>query len=189
KATIDQFERVFSHVTLILAPDAGNDWPNPSGPLHTPTDPSLYTTECSANGNNTMSCAAKTEVIEYFLAASGSNGKATQVGGMTAGSRILPGDIGVAGVKVLAGLTPSPPLPPVQGGAEFDYPVSGGSTIYQQDCPDYSPSNPTPSDCQPNAEEGALATFKVFFSATPVADDFGAPAVVPGLDQVPVQYV
>jgi len=181
--TIDAYELIFSHVTLILGPDAGNDWPNPPGPVQTPTDQWLYTTECSANASNAMSCAAKTEVIQYFLDASGPNGKATQVGGLTAGSRIATGDIGIASVKVLTGLTPSP-LPPIQGGAEFDHSVSGGSTIYQQDCPDYTPSNQKPADCQPTAEEGAAATFKVFFSGTPVGGDFGAMS-----GSAPVQYI
>jgi len=186
KSTIDSYETIFSHVTLILGPDAGNDWPNPPGPVHTPTDQWLYTTECSANSNNAMSCAAKAEVIEYFIGASGPNGKATQVGGLTAGSRVPPGDIGMASVKVLTGLTPSP-VPPIQGGAEFDHSVWLGDTKWQQDCADYSyPDNQQPSDCNPTAENGATATFKAFFSGTSVSD-FGA---VPGpLPAPPLQYI
>ena len=81
-----------------------------------------------------MSCEAKTEILSYFLTVTGSNGKGTQVGGMTASSQSTNGNIGVPGVKVLTSLAPAPAVPFV-GGAEFDHPISESRTMEETGCP------------------------------------------------------
>jgi hypothetical protein len=180
--TIDAYERIFNGITLFLGPDAGQDLPefkkqNP-GPVTVHPDNTLWAIDC--NGATTdaqpRSCEAKTEILSYFVTEAGANSKATQVGGMTASSAFVTGDIGVPGVKALTSLSP-----PLLGGAEFDHPVSSGPNVQEQGCADFPAS---PSSCAVTAEEGAYNTFEVFFYGTPAAAYYGG---VPG--PVPVQYV
>ncbi len=71
-------------MTLVLSPDAGNYLPElPTAAL----DPPLYNLEC-ANANDPYSCAAKTNILSYFLYKGGQDGpdaKVARVGGMTRG--------------------------------------------------------------------------------------------------------
>jgi hypothetical protein len=121
---IDAAESLFTGITLFLGPDAGQDFPNFSQTITPHSDNTLFAQDCSSTPNSAiMSCEAKTEILAYFLKVTGPNGKGTQVGGMNASSRLTPGNIGIAGVKVLTGLTP-PPAVPLIGGAEFDHAVS-----------------------------------------------------------------
>jgi len=125
-----------------------------------------------------MSCEAKTEILSYFVNEAGSNGKSSQVGGMTASSVLTPGNIGIAGVKVLTSFTP-PPSPVFQGGAEFDFAVSEPSTVQEEGCPKY------PKKCKNlSTEEAGYNVLKVLFNGTPSAASYGG---TPG--PAPVQYL
>ena len=124
KQAIDAYESIFSGVTLFIGADAGNDFPSFSQTVTPHADNTLFAQDCSSTAKpELMSCEAKTEVLSYFLTVTGSNGKGTQVGGMTASSPATIGNIGIPGVKLLTSLSP-PPSPPFVGGAEFDKPVS-----------------------------------------------------------------
>src|ERR1051326_6698662 len=173
--TIDTYEHPFSGVTLTLSPDGGTDLPE----LRVDTPPELaplIQEECSRTPTP-LSCAAKTEVIQYFVNATCLaspncvNGKSTQVGGLRASSDDRTGNIGIAGVKLVTSWTP-PPSPPLLGGAEFDHPVSGKRT-QQMGCPDYS-KNTTPITKCPGltVEEAAYNVMAVFFDHTLAAAYF-----------------
>jgi hypothetical protein len=185
--TIDMYEKTFAGVTLFLVPDAENDLPEFSQNVTPHADNTLFAVDCSQSPKYIMSCEAKTEILSYFVTVTGANRKATQVGGMTAGSPATPGSLGVPGVKVLTSLTPAP-SPPFSGGADFDFAVSSASLIQQQGCPNYPTACPglTP-------EQAAYNTMAVFFYGTPSAAYFGAP-VGPGrlqtlaLDYTDIQY-
>lgn len=179
KQAIDSAEAIFTGVTLFLGPDAGNDFPNYSQNVTPHPDNTLFAVDCaSPPSNELMSCEAKTEILSYFLTVTGPNGKGTQVGGMTASSSLTPGNIGIAGVKVLTGLTP-PPAIPLIGGAEFDAAVSSASTLQQQGCP-----NPNGGCTGLTIEEGAYNSFNAFFYGTPAAAFYGGVA-----GAAPIQYV
>ena len=92
-------------------------------PLPPFTSP-IYPVDCSA-AIYPRSCEAKAEIISYFIAATGPNGKATLVGGLTASSDIAFGDIGMSGVKLVTSLSPPFGPPAIFGGAEVDHPISG----------------------------------------------------------------
>ncbi len=189
KQAIDAYEAIFSDITIFSNPDAADDFPEQPYPVVVHHDNTLYAVDCSTDTGEQMSCEAKTEILSYFVAVKGRNKKATQVGGMTAGSNINTGDIGVPGVKVLTSLTPEP-RPPILGGAEFDLAVSSPSMIQQQGCPNYSPKNPNPADCKYlTPEQAAYNTFTVFFDATPYAADFGGSSSIPPIENAPIQYV
>ncbi len=180
--TIDAYESIFSGVTLFLGPDAGQDLPefkkqNP-GPVTVHPDNTLWAIDCigATTDAQPRSCEAKTEILSYFVTEAGANSKATQVGGMTASSAFLTGNIGVPGVKVLTSLSP-----PFLGGAEFDHPVSNGPNVQEQGCTDFPTS---PSSCAVTAEEGAYNTLEVFFYGTPAATYYGG-TTGPG----PMQYI
>ncbi|HMK96779.1 MAG TPA: hypothetical protein VK425_04470, partial [Acidimicrobiales bacterium] len=139
--TITYYEKAFSGVTLVLTPDSGGDLPDfghsvaQTSSWAKAKDNDLYGTECAASIATTdpanplygelMSCEAKTEVLSYFVGATGPNGKATKVGGMTASSPTTfgAGDIGIPGVKFFIERSPAP-SPLIGAGAEFDFPVS-----------------------------------------------------------------
>lgn len=189
KQAIDAYEAIFSGITIFSNPDAANDFPEQPYPFVVHPDNTLYAVDCSTDTGEQMSCEAKTEILSYFVAVNGRNKKATQVGGMTAGSNINTGDIGVSGIKLLTSLTHSS-RPPILGGAEFDLAVSNPSMIQQQGCPNYSPKNPNPDDCKYlTPEQAAYNTFTVFFDATPVAADFGGSSSIPPIENAPIQYV
>ncbi len=179
KQAIDASEAIFTGVTLFIGADAGNDFPDFSQNVTTHADNTLFTQDCSAVvTNQIMSCEAKTEVLSYFLTEAGPNEKGTQVGGMTASTLATTGDIGVAGVKLLTGLTPPPPTP-FLGGAEFDKPVSTPATIQQQGCP-----NPNGGCTGLSVEEAAYNTMTVFFNGTPAAGFYGGT-----VGTAPIQYL
>lgn len=179
KQAIDTAESIFSGVTLFLSADAGNDYPSFSQNVTPHSDNTLFAQDCAAiQPPEAMSCEAKTEILSYFLTATGPNGKGTQVGGMTASSLETPGDIGIAGVKLLTGMTP-PPAVPFVGGAEFDKEVSSPATIQEQGCPDGN------SDCAGlTVEEAAYNTMADFFYGTPVAGFYGS-----AVGSAPIQYL
>ncbi len=183
KQAIDAYELIFSGITIVISPDSGSDLPEQPYPVSVHPDNFLYAVDC-ATSNLPMSCEAKTEILSYFVRAQGRNKKASQVGGMTAGSNLATGNIGVPGLKVLTSLVPAP-RSPFLGGAEFDLHVSFAAELQQQGCPDYSAKNPNPQGCiYLTPEQGAYNTFKVFFDGTPVAASFGG---TPG--SAPMQYV
>lgn len=184
KQTIDAYERIFSGITLFISPDAANDWPEPSGPA---TSNALSAIDCSAAKANPVACAAKAEVISYFVDARGPNAKSTQVGGLTASSSTTPGNIGIAGVKVVTSLFPG-----MLGGADFDLSVSDPKTMVQQGCPDY-PNQAKCSSAAWTAEDATYNTLTVFFDGSRVASDFGgqqgtAPIQYVGIDYQDVQF-
>ena len=112
----------------------------------------------------------------------GANGKATQVGGMTASSLATIGNIGVQGVKVLTGLSPAP-SPPILGGAEFDFPVSGTS-LQSEGCPDGN------SDCTGlTPEEAAYNVMTVFFTGTPAAAFYGGTVGAAAMQYLEISYL
>ncbi len=178
KQAIDAYESIFSGVTIFIGADAGNDFPNFSQTITPHADNTLFAVDCSSSPKSEiMSCEAKTEVLSYFVKATGFNGKGTQVGGMTAASPVTPGNIGVQGVKVLTALSP-PPSPPFIGGAEFDIPVSGPD-LQQEGCPDPSGNCPGLSPV-----EGAYNVMTVFFTGTPAAAFYGGT-----VGTAPIQYL
>jgi hypothetical protein len=173
--TIEDYERIFFGLTLVLSPDAGNYLPE----LKTADlNPPLYNLECP-NAKDPYSCAAKTNILSYYLYKGGHDGpdaKVARVGGMTAASALTIEDstlgIGIAGVKLLTVPQPSLPLPtplPLLGAAEFDHPVSTGKDIQAQGCPTW----PTPCSPKVTTEEAAYNTLTVFFSGTPAASYYG----------------
>jgi hypothetical protein len=186
KKTIDAYETAFSGVTLFLGPDAGNDLPAFEPTVTPHPDNTLFARDCKNATKNLMSCEAKTEVLSYFVKVAGPNGKATQVGGMTASSPKTPGNIGVAGVKVLTSLSPAP-SPAFLGGAEFDLAVSGAD-LQQEGCPNY------PAKCKGlTIEEAAFNVLTVFFYGTPVASSYdgtngSAPITYLDVPYLDVQY-
>jgi hypothetical protein len=185
RETIDAYERIFSGITLFISPDAGNDMPEYSETRPPHHDNFLFVVDCGSINTEEMSCEAKTDVISYFVRAFGPNEKSTQVGGMTAGSLETPGDIGIAGVKVVTSLAP-PAF--VIGGAEFDFALSDTNTFQQQGCPKF------PANCgNLTIELGAYNTLTVFFYGTPAAAFYGgvvgtAPIQYLGVDYTDVIY-
>lgn len=185
KQAIDTYERIFAGITLIVSADAGNDLPEFSDTIPAHPD-ALYAVDCSAVKNEIMSCEAKTEILAYFVSVRGPNGKATEVGGMTASSLPTPGDIGIAGVKVLTSLWPRP-WPPIRGGAQFDHAVS--TDPQGEGCPGY----PQMTCTGISVEEGAFNVLKVFFDGTPASRFYGglwgtAPIQYLEVDLTDVQY-
>ncbi len=179
KQTIDTYENIFSGITLFLSPDAGNDLPEFSQNVTPHPDNTLFTQDCSdaVQKNDLMSCEAKTEILSYFVSVNGSNGKATEVGGMVASSPETPGDIGIPGVKILTALSPAPAIP-FSGGAQFDYPVSS-KNIQEVGCP-------TPNAGCPGLtpEVAAYNVLSVLFYGTPAAAFYGGV-----VGAAPIQYV
>jgi hypothetical protein len=193
KQAIDTYEKIFSGITLTLSPDGGKDLPefdftrkeveNNILPLSPEVAP-LYHQDCSRTPTP-LSCESKTEVIWNFMNATCTtslgcvNGKATRVGGLVASINDSLGNIGIAGVKLVTSWPPpqTPPLPPLLGppllgGAEFDFAVSGKHEL-QTGCPDYSKSDTNPSTCSSlTVEEAANNVMAVFFNHTPAAPYF-----------------
>ena len=182
---IDTYERIFSGVTLFIGADTGNDLPGFSKQVTPHADNILYAQDCAdfINGDKTqlMSCEAKTEILSYFVSVSGPNGKATQTGGMTASVPKTPGDIGIAGVKVLTSLSPAPAVP-FSGGAEFDYPVSSAN-IQGVGCPD-----PNGGCTGLTVELAAYNVLSVFFYDTPAAGSYGGTAGTATIQYLDVPY-
>jgi hypothetical protein len=189
-ATIDTYEQIFSgsNLTLVLVADAGSGLPDLGTSLPAPhtihgvnvpiykallpdqkTQSSLLPDDCGATPS--VSCQAKVAVLSHFAApASGpqpSYLKATQVGGMTASSNTVQGNISVIGVKILTSsqlLQETAPWTPLLGGSEFDHPVSGSAKLLKEEGCVNGKSDPP---CA-LAEEGALNALNVFFACTPV---------------------
>jgi len=177
--TIDDYEGIFSGISLVLSPDAGNYLPElpPTGLPTNIQDPPLYALDCALT-TFPDSCAAKTNILSYFLYhyTDGPNAKVTQVGGMTAASPVDAAvsilGIGIGGVKLLTVAQPSlpqPTPPPLLGGAEFDHPVSTGANVQQVGCPTW----PTPCNPEVTTEEAAYNVLTVFFNGTPAAAYYG----------------
>ena len=179
--TIDKFVNIFKDVTLVLTPDSGDDFPefNDDAPSHPGW---LFALDCAKATDYPMSCDAKTKVIEHFLAADAKAAKATQVGGMTAASALIPGrdGIGIGGIKLLAAGTAD--SAPILGGAEFDHAVWDPATTQSEGCPYASGCPPPPL----TVEEAAYNVFKVFFDRTEFAGDYGGRA---GPEPAPMQWV
>jgi hypothetical protein len=192
KLTINEYERIFSGVTLFLGPDSGNDLPkfkqNTVLPMH--LDNTLFAQDCSdaiaaagpPNFDDTdyRSCEAKTEILSYFLTVDGpnSNAKATQVGGMTASSDTATGDLGLPGVKLLDSL--APPAAPLLGGAEFDHAVSGSNSQRQAvGCPPALGPN-----CTITPEQATYYVLANFFDRTSFAGFYAGAS-----GSEPIQYL
>jgi hypothetical protein len=192
---IDKYEGIFSGITLVLSPDSGKDLPEFGVKNVTPPDDllQLFTDECKRT-TSPLSCEAKTEVIQYFMNATCStsencvNGKSTQVGGLTATISDAPGNIGIAGVKLLTSWSP-PLVPAFLGGAEFDHAVSGHQKL-RTGCPTY----PDTSQCHGlSVEEAAYNVLAVFFNNTPAGSYFKGtmPAIsaTGNAGSTPLQYL
>src|SRR5215831_36638 len=173
---IDTYETIFSGITLVLSPDSGKDLPefgvNRAHVSPHPDNGLLYSQECSRSPSP-LSCEAKTEVIQYFMNAICNtsencvNGKATQVGGLTAQISDAYGNIGIGGVKLLTSWSP-PLVPAFLGGAEFDHAVSGHQKL-RTGCPTYPDKKP----CKDlSVEEAAYNVLAVFFNNTPAGSYF-----------------
>jgi hypothetical protein len=173
KQAIDQYESIFTDVTLVLTPDAGDDLPEfkknhwQGSPFTSP----VYPVDCST-AKYPRSCEAKAEIISYFIAATGPNGKATLVGGLTATSDTFVGDIGMSGVKLITSLSPGNGSPAIFGGAEVDHPISGKEVLRQE--------TGCSTDAQPHGlpcpgldpEEAEANVLYDFFYGTPAAAFF-----------------
>jgi hypothetical protein len=189
--TIDDYEAIFFGVTLALSPDAGNYLPELQTTI---LNQALYNLDC-ASAAYPFSCAAKTDILSYFLYnyTDGPNAKATQVGGMTASSPVTAKNsklgIGIGGVKLLTVVQPSlppPAPPPVLGGAEFDHPVSTGNNIQKVGCPTATCTPPV------TTEEAAYDVLTVFFHGTPAAAYYGGLTMgvgMGGCGSAPIQYL
>ena len=178
--TIDVYEKIFRGVTLFLGPDAGQDLPEfkaqNMNPIVVHNDNTLWAADCNGptQDNQPRSCEAKTEILSYFVTVGGPNGKATQLGGLTAGNAVAPGDIGIAGVKLLTSLW-SPRSPSILGGAEFDHPVKNQSSD-DVGCPQ-SNSDCTNPPLTLTPEEAAYNVLTAFFYGTPAGPFYvGTPA-------------
>jgi hypothetical protein len=173
KAAIDQFESIFTGVTLVLTPDASEDLPEfKNNPWQTsPFTSPVYPVDCTTTATP-RSCEAKAEIISYFITAAGPNGKATLVGGLTAASDTAFGDIGMPGVRLVTSL--SPPFAPqaIFGGAEVDHPISGKEKLEQETgCP--TDKAPHAKTCHGLTQEEAEANVLYdFFYGTPDAAQF-----------------
>ncbi|HKM61259.1 MAG TPA: hypothetical protein VJY39_02095 [Acidisphaera sp.] len=183
KQTIDTYESIFQGVTLVLSPGAGAGLPefrmNHTQPAIASSPP--WAKEDCEDATDLRSCEAKVAVLSYFAAVAGNNAKATQVGGMTASSPRAFGDIGIAGVKLLA-------VPPASsalfGGAAFAQPVSGKNKE-EEGCPTLT-SKPRVSCLDLTPEEAAYNVLSVFFYGTPVARHYGGQI---GPAPAPIQYL
>jgi hypothetical protein len=161
------YEGIFSGLTLTLGPDGGRDMPQLGS---SPIDSLLYAPDCTGNaGTNRISCGAKAAIISSFISATsqkGLNGKATQIGGLTASSNEEAGNIGLYGVKLLTSWSP-PFSPPFLGGAEFDHALSGKRTKLVG-----CPIENTDKCGHLTVEEAAYNVLAVFFDYTPAASYF-----------------
>jgi hypothetical protein len=198
---IDAYETIFSGVTLFIGADDGKDMPQLGLPSSDDTNPVFLAGDCKSEHVYLLSCETKTEVLSYFVTATspslpfGSpflppNGKATQVGGMTASTTTDLGDIGVVGVKLLTCEDPlecnaiSPlPSPPFRGGAQFDYPVT--TKLQEEGCP-ISPAVCNKESGYPNLtpELGAYYVMKVFFDKTAAGPNYGGT-----IGSAPIHYL
>jgi uncharacterized protein (TIGR03437 family) len=185
KQAIDAYESIFSGVTLFIGADGGNDFPSFSQNVTPHPDNTLFAQDCATAISGSlpflMSCEAKTEVLSYFLKATGPNAKSTQVGGMRASSPVTLGNIGVPGVKLFTSLSPAS-APPVIGGAEFDFGVTD-SNLQFEGCADSSGNCPniTPA-------EGAYNAMTVFFSGTPAAAFYQGTPGTAGIQYLDVPF-
>jgi hypothetical protein len=210
---INAYEAIFSGITLFLGPDGGKDMPLLTLPSGDAQNPVYLAGECQNDNGQLTSCETKTEVLSYFLAAtsplpfswlfSPPNGKATQVGGLTATTTTTPGDIGIVCVKLLTCEDPkgcpslkTPPSPPFRGGAEFDHAVSDPGFLQAEGCPIFSQTQTcTATTGYPNLtpELGTYYVLRVFFDGTPAGSNYGgtkgaAPIHYLGVTVPDVQY-
>jgi hypothetical protein len=173
KAAIDQYESIFTGVTLVLTPDASDDLPEfKSNPWQaSPFTSPVYPVDCTATATP-RSCEAKAEIISYFITATGPNGKATLVGGLTASSDTAFGNIGMPGVRLVTSLSPPFGPPAIFGGAEVDHPISGSEKLRQETgCPTDKPPNATTCTGLTQEEAEANVLYE-FFYGTPAAAHF-----------------
>ena len=175
KKAIEAYVRTFKSITLFLGPDSGDDFPEFN--KDPPSKPGwLFPLDCAKAADYPMSCDAKTKIIQYFLEKDANDLKATQLGGMTAGSPLTPGrdGIGIGGVKVLTAGTPK--SAPILGGAEFDHSVSVPQSTQSEGCPHAA------MPC--TVVEAANNVLKVFFDQTEFGKDYGGHG-----GTVPIQWV
>ena len=178
RKTIETYENTFANVTLFISPDSGDDLPALAPPPNNNKHfQAFLNDDCTPGSADFMSCQSKAEILWYFINVSGPNGKAAQIGGMTASSSMTIGaaGMGIAGVKVLTTPTSfSPPLSPAfLGGAEFDKAVSDPSTIQQEGCPDPKVGCPPYTVGVLTVEEAAYYVLTVFFNGTTAAAYYG----------------
>jgi len=195
---IDDYQAIFSGITLRLNPDGGNDFPE-LGIAPDVDDGKVYNallaTECAQN--NTDSCRAKVAVLYHFIYSSTPsslrrvNTKGLELDGMTARTPTAFGGagIGLQGIKFLAAYTPprhEPPLPgPILAGAQFDFGVTNMKE--KEGCPTYSPNDPKACPSL-SVQQAAFNVFQAFFANT----SRDAAALFDAVDnppEYPVQYV
>ena len=192
-------------MTLVLSPDSGSPTDVPKlGSLATPDvvlDPKDYEVyhtlmpiDCTGSQPVDWACRVKVEVLSHFVNAQNSQGipnqKSTQVGGMTARSTTMVGDIDVPGVKLLtswlsSALSEQFPSLPFLGGAEFDHSVVGKNTQREEGC------GPGFHYCD-TPEDAAYNVLNKFFNCTKFGPQFGADCTDPvlmGSARVRIQYV
>jgi hypothetical protein len=204
-ATVDEYQSLTFGATLVLSPDKGVGLPVlgalPDVAKISGVDQMIYDTleaaDCSATLKASQeSCKAKSEILAHFVQATTNpqyvaNLKATQVGGMTAKTKLDPGKIDVPGVKLLTAWPfPIPgPTPSFLGGAEFDHSVVDDTA---EGC------GATGSPPCKTVEEAAFNVLNVFFNCTSAAAS-GAPTNIfasncatsssPLVGTGPIQYV
>lgn len=140
---IDLFGQLFSGVTLVAT--TGGNIPSFNQNF---TVPPGFSSFCP---NPTMGCAATASILAYFEQASvgGANAKATQTSGMEASRAIVSGNAGIAGVKVVSGITaqPTSTLSQVLGGSQFNTSFSN-APVGEGCLADFPPDNTdTPVGC------------------------------------------
>jgi hypothetical protein len=188
---IDFYERTFPYITLVLLPDDSLGMPQIGDLLADKPAAPLTRADCHATvSQDSVSCSAKVQVIQYFQYHSLSPaidaviGKATSVGGMAASSPVATGKIDLPGVKLLTGYmppagTPPPPVP-LLGGAEFDHAVSVPGFLQQEGC------RVKGANCKISVVEAAYNVFANYFHGTSAGQFFGDKSVPTG---APVQFV
>ena len=164
---IDEYERIFHGLTIFLGPDGGRDFPEFKGCIIPPLDNTTWQGKDCYTTTTPISCGAKTAILTHFLAATGDNLRATQIGGLSASSHTTDGNINLPGVKLLTSLKPSPTPPPViLGGAAFDQPVSSATQF--MGCP--IAKNKGGCTTTFTVEEAAANVLAVFFDKTHFSD-------------------
>jgi hypothetical protein len=168
------YDQTFSGLTLVLSPDAGNDFPTFGQNAITPhADNFLFAVDCAKDialakqgrSNFIVSCEAKTEVISSFVKTTAPDQRGTEVGGLTAASPLDAGDIGVAGSKLLtAPDLPLWPQPLAIAGAQFDHAASNLKD--KEGCPGAGA-------CPTDPEQATANVLKNLFYDTSVATHYG----------------
>ena len=186
---IDQYEQIFHGLTIFLGPDGGRDFPEFKGGIIPPLDNTTWQGKDCYTTTTPISCGAKTAILTHFLAATGDNLRATQIGGLRASSQTTDGNIGLPGVKLLTSLKPSPTPPPViLGGAAFDHPVSEPNQTQFMGCPIAKKKGGCTTTF--TVEEAAENVLAVFFDKTHFSDYYqGVQAKPVSKGNEPIHYL